>query len=150
MHRSEEKMWSYRREVQYYETDRMGVIHHSNYLRILEEARMAWMEANFEPYPEIEKRGIIVPFTRSEATFLSFLRFGDTFRVEMELYKFTGLRMYFRYKVYNENTGELCHEAITVHYTTTEEDYKPTSVKRTHPDLFEKLLSLVSDSEKSE
>ena len=34
-------MWSYSREVNYYETDRMGVIHHSNYLRILEEARMA-------------------------------------------------------------------------------------------------------------
>ena len=67
-------MWSYSREVNYYETDRMGVIHHSNYLRILEEARMAWMEANMIPYPEVEERGIIVPFTESKATFISFLR----------------------------------------------------------------------------
>ena len=50
-------MWSYSRDVNYYETDRMGVIHHSNYLRILEEARMAWMEANLIPYPEIERQG---------------------------------------------------------------------------------------------
>lgn len=139
-------MWSYSRDVNYYETDRMGVIHHSNYLRILEEARMAWMEENLIPYPEIENRGIIVPFTESNATFISFLRFGDTFRVDMELVRFTGLRMVFRYRVYNETTGELCHKAETVHYTTTREDYKPTSVKRTHPDLFEALKALVSDT----
>ncbi|MBQ6401862.1 MAG: acyl-CoA thioesterase [Firmicutes bacterium] len=138
-------MWSYRRDVNYYETDRMGVIHHSNYLRILEEARMAWMEENLIPYPEIERRGIIVPFTESKATFISFLRFGDTFRVDMALTRFTGLRMHFSYKVYNETTGELCHEAETVHYTTTREDYKPTSVKRSHPDIFEQLKELVSD-----
>ena len=139
-------MWSYSRDVNYYETDRMGVIHHSNYLRILEEARMAWMKENLIPYPEIENRGIIVPFTESNATFISFLRFGDTFRVDMELVRFTGLRMVFRYRVYNETTGELCHKAETVHYTTTREDYKPTSVKRTHPDLFEALKALVSDT----
>ena len=143
-------MWSYKRDVKYYETDRMGVIHHSNYLRILEEARMAWLEENMMPYPEIEKMGITVPFTRSEATFISFLRYGDTFRVEVELYKFTGLRMYFRYKVYNDTTGELCHEAITVHYTTTSEDYKPTSVKRSHPRIFEKLSELVSEEGEKE
>ena len=141
-------MWSYSRDVNYYETDRMGVIHHSNYLRILEEARMAWMEENLIPYPEIERQGIIVPFTESRATFLSFLRFGDTFRVDMELYRFTGLRMHFRYLVYNETTGELCHKAETVHYTTTREDYKPVSVKRSHPELFEQLKALVHDSEK--
>ena len=141
-------MWSYSREVNYYETDRMGVIHHSNYLRILEEARMAWMEANMIPYPEIERRGIIVPFTESRATFISFLRFGDRFRVDMELFRFTGLRMHFRCKVYNETTGELCHEAETVHYTTDRDDYKPTSIKRTHPDIFAMLKGLVHDSEK--
>ena len=143
-------MWSYSREVNYYETDRMGVIHHSNYLRILEESRMAWMEENLIPYPEIEKMGIVVPFTESRATFISFLRFGDRFRVDMELYKFTGLRMHFRYKVYNETTGELCHEAETVHYTTTREDYKPVSVKRTHPELFQQLKALVHDSQAEE
>lgn len=138
-------MWSYVRDVRYYETDRMGVVHHSNYLRILEDARIAWMEENFISYPDMEAMGVTVPFVRSESDFLGFLRFGDTFRVEMELYKFTGLRMYFRYRVYNDGTGELCHKAITVHYTTTREDYKPTSVKRSHPEAFEKLMELVVD-----
>ena len=29
----------YERKINYYETDRMGVVHHSNYIRFLEEAR---------------------------------------------------------------------------------------------------------------
>lgn len=140
-------MWSFKRQVNYYETDRMGVVHHSNYLRYLEEARYVWMEENLIPYPQIEERGIIVPCTNASETFLNFLRYGDEFSVHMELCEFTGVRIRFRYKVYNESTGDLCLEAETVHYTTTREDYKPTSIKRSHPDLFEKLQSLATDSE---
>ena len=36
--------------VQYYETDRMGVTHHSNYIRFMEEARVAYLEQLGFPY----------------------------------------------------------------------------------------------------
>lgn len=139
-------MWSWKRQVNYYETDRMGVVHHSNYLRYLEEARYVWMEDMGLPYPEFEKQGVIIPCTKAEETFLSFLRYGDDFSIHMEMYKFTGLRMHFRYEVYNEMTGELCLKAETVHYTTSKDDYKPTSIKRSHPELFETINSWVSDT----
>jgi len=141
-------MWSFKRKVNYYETDRMGVVHHSNYLRYLEEARYIWMEEEGLPYPEFERQGVIIPCTEAKENFLGFLRYGDEFSVHMELYRFTGLRMYFRYEVYNESTGELALTAETVHYTTTKEDYKPTSIKRSHPELFEKVTALVSDTRK--
>ena len=141
-------MWSFKRPVNYYETDRMGVVHHSNYLRYLEEARYIWMEDMGLPYPEFERQGVIIPCTTAEESFLGFLRYGDVFSVHMEMYKFTGLRMLFRYEVYNENTGELCLKAETIHYTTTREDYKPTSIKRSHPELYDKIQSLVSKKKK--
>ena len=141
-------MKNYVHKVQYYETDRMGVVHHSNYLRYLEEARYIWMEEEGFPYPEFERQGVIIPCTEAKEHFLGFLRYGDEFSVHMELYKFTGVRMYFRYEVYNESTGELCLTAETVHYTTTKEDYKPTSIKRSHPELFENVSALVSDTRK--
>ena len=141
-------MWSFKRPVNYYETDRMGVVHHSNYLRYLEEARYIWMEDMGLPYPEFDRQGVIVPCTTADESFLCFHRYGDVFSVHMEMYKFTGLRMLFRYEVYNENTGELCLKAETIHYTTTREDYKPTSIKRSHPELYDKIQSLVSDTRK--
>ena len=36
--------FKYERKINYYETDRMGVVHHSNYIRFLEEARCRWLE----------------------------------------------------------------------------------------------------------
>lgn len=35
-------MFQYRRRIQFYETDLMGIVHHSNYIRFFEEARVAW------------------------------------------------------------------------------------------------------------
>ncbi len=35
---------AFQRKINYYETDRMGVVHHSNYIRYLEEARCYFLE----------------------------------------------------------------------------------------------------------
>lgn len=37
-------MIKYSRSVNYYETDQMGIVHHSNYIRYFEEARLHWMD----------------------------------------------------------------------------------------------------------
>ena len=36
-------MQKYRHIVQYYETDKMGITHHSNYIRWMEEARIDFL-----------------------------------------------------------------------------------------------------------
>ena len=36
----------YKHLVQYYETDQMGIVHHSNYIRWFEEARSYILEEN--------------------------------------------------------------------------------------------------------
>ena len=51
----------YQHYVQYYETDKMGVTHHSNYIRFMEEARVDFfMNIGFD-YFEFEKCGIVSP-----------------------------------------------------------------------------------------
>ena len=47
--------------VRYYETDKMGIVHHSNFLRYLEIARLEWLNKLGLDYSEIEKNGIILP-----------------------------------------------------------------------------------------
>ena len=74
-------MWEYRRRVRYYETDRMGVVHHSNYLRFLEDARMDWIRDHIINYSEMEKMGIIIPVVSATGNFKSFLRYDDEFAV---------------------------------------------------------------------
>lgn len=56
-------MFICKHEVQYYETDRMGITHHSNYVRWMEEARTFFLREIGWPYEKIEEEGIISPVT---------------------------------------------------------------------------------------
>ena len=55
------KITPYIHKVQYYETDQMGIVHHSNYIRWFEEARIDLLEQLGIGYDMIEKEGIISP-----------------------------------------------------------------------------------------
>jgi acyl-CoA thioester hydrolase len=130
-------MWEYRRRVRYYETDRMGVVHHSNYLRFLEDARMDWIRDHIITYSEMEKMGIIIPVVSATGKFKSFLRYDDEFAVRIFPAKFTGVRICLRYEVYNTETGVLCYEGESEHYLAADGDYRPMSIKKKYPELYE-------------
>ena len=78
----------YKRKAFYYETDRMDIIHHSNYVRWLEEARVDLMEQLGCPFHEIEARGIVSPVLSVETHYKYPVRFGDEFEVRCKLSKF--------------------------------------------------------------
>ena len=47
--------FTFERRINYYETDKMGVVHHSNYIRFLEETRCEWLEKIGMPFEVLEK-----------------------------------------------------------------------------------------------
>ena len=51
----------FQHKVQYYETDRMGITHHSNYVRWMEEARVHFLEQIGWGYDRLESSGILSP-----------------------------------------------------------------------------------------
>ena len=70
-------------KVRYSETDQMGIVHHSNYLKFFELARIEWLEKLNLPYQKIEKNNIILPVVNCELKFIKPLVFGDTFKVKV-------------------------------------------------------------------
>ena len=54
-------MGVYRRKAQYHKTDQMGIIHHSNYVKWMEEARMDLMDQMGLSYKQMEEMEIISP-----------------------------------------------------------------------------------------
>lgn len=133
--------WEFHRRVRYYETDRMGVVHHSNYLRLLEDARMDWLNDNIMNYREMEKLGVIIPAVSAAGNFRAFLRYDDPFSVEVRLTQYTGVRIGFSYQVRNTDTGELCYDGESVHYFASDPDYHPLSIKKKFPALHEKFAA---------
>ena len=56
----------FERKINYYETDRMGIVHHSNYIRFMEEARCYLLEKVGMPYSAFEENGIMIPKRKLE------------------------------------------------------------------------------------
>ena len=83
----------YKRKANYYETDQMGIVHHSNYIRWFEEARMNFMEEIGFPYAKVEEMGIIVPVLGVNAQYRTMVKYGETVDIYTKITKFTGLKM---------------------------------------------------------
>ncbi len=62
-------MNAYRHTVQYYETDRMGIVHHSNYIRWMEEARVDYLAQLGWGLERLEAMGSVSPATYLDAKY---------------------------------------------------------------------------------
>jgi acyl-CoA thioester hydrolase len=67
--------------VPFYETDAMGLVHHSNFVRYLELARIAWLAEHDRPYTEYLEQGVNFATTRVEVDYLRAVRFDDQVEV---------------------------------------------------------------------
>ena len=74
-------MKSYQHKVQYYETDKMGITHHSNYIRYFEYGRIKMLEEIGLPISEIEGRGVMLPVVSTFCTYKTPSRMGETLRI---------------------------------------------------------------------
>ena len=78
-------MQPYEHRVQYYETDQMGIVHHSNYIRWFEEARTDMLRQIGIGYGEMECRGIASPVLEVSAKYRAMTRFEDMVVIRVEL-----------------------------------------------------------------
>jgi len=128
----------YRRRMNYYETDKMGIIHHSNYIRLFEEARLDLMEKEGLDYAGLERMGIIVPVLSVECQYLIPLRYNDVVIVYSKVTKFDGIKMELFYEIYKDGTKDLCTSGKTKHCFIGE-DMKPFKMKKLYPALYARL-----------
>lgn len=135
----------YKRIPNYYETDMMGIVHHSNHIRYFEETRLAYMKSIGCDVAAMEREGIIIPNVDAYAKYFVPVRFGDSVEIEIKLTMFTGTRMEFTYKITKDN-GELAAEGHTMHCFVNSE-FKPISIKRKFPEYFEKLTEILEKPE---
>jgi acyl-CoA thioester hydrolase len=101
-------MTQYRHQAKYYETDQMGIIHHSNYIRWMEEARIAMMEEMGFSYRRMEELGIISPVLSVQCEYKNMVHFDDTVRIEVDIKQYNGIKLTVNYRMINETTGQVC------------------------------------------
>jgi acyl-CoA thioester hydrolase len=130
-------MFEYSREVFYYETDSMKVVHHSNYIRWFEEARSAYFAEIGMPYHITESLGVMAPVVSVNLRFKRPARFGERFTVRTRMTKYTGAKFIMEYTAIN-GEGELLCEGESVHGFLNS-DYRVVSLAKALPELHEKM-----------
>ena len=132
----------FKRRINYYETDKMQVVHHSNYVRYLEECRMDFLQQIHLDYTEMENNGIMIPVLSVECSYKSPAKFGDTICIMPKLEKFHGVKFEMSYRIYSEDFAVLHNEARTSH-CFVDFDFNPVRIKRDYPAIYQTLTELV-------
>lgn len=132
----------FERKVNYYETDKMGVVHHSNYIRYMEEARCSWLENIEMPFSLLEENDITIPVLAVNCTYKYHITFGDTIIIRPFVKEYSGVRMTVGYEMLDKKTGKTVLVGETKH-CFTDKNLKPINLKKYNSefsDKFQKLL----------
>lgn len=132
----------FERKINYYETDKMGVVHHSNYIRYLEEARCYWMEKIDLPFSLLEENGITIPVLGVNCTYKYHVTFDDTILINVFMKEYSGVRMTVGYEVKDRDTGKIVLLGETKH-CFTDKNLKPINMKKYNSEFNRKIENLL-------
>lgn len=132
----------FKREINYYETDKMQVVHHSNYIRYLEECRMDFMRQIGFDYARMEQSGIMVPVLSVSCNYKNPARFGETICIVPKVERMHGVKYEMSYRIYSEDFSVLHNEAASSH-CFVDLDFKPIRLKKEYPELYNRMTELV-------
>lgn len=106
--------------VRYYETDRMKIVHHSNYFRYYELARCDFFSQKVVNYSILEEKYFILsPLVSAYSEFYRPLKFEDVFSVVTFIQDFDGIRVIFGYLgIYGRSSLEECSNLLEEYLKT--------------------------------
>ena len=135
-------MFTYARKAQYHETDQMGIIHHANHVKWMEEARLAYLEKLGLGYQQVENEQVFSPVVSAAVQYKSPVHFADEIIIQVSVRKYTAVKLELTYEFFNKTTELLCSTASSVHCFI--KNGKIISLKKEMPSLHEKLSTLLS------
>lgn len=139
INKTKDKM-TYKHKVNYYETDKQGVTHHSNYIRIMEEARVDFMEQLGFGYERMEEAGVFSPVMSVSCDYKRPTTFPDIIEVEVSVAELSKLKARFAYKMTCKD--KVVCQATSLHCFLNG-DGRPVAIEDKFPEFhqaFQKLL----------
>lgn len=131
---------AYEHVVQYYETDKMGITHHSNYIRWMEEARVDFLAQIGWDFAKLEALGVVSPVVSVECQYKLTTTFPEVIRIFVSVEEFKGVKLKLKYKMENSegktvNEGRSEHCFLDVHG-------RPIRLNKDFPDFYRALIEL--------
>lgn len=133
-------MKAYKHKVNYYETDRMGVTHHSNYVRFMEEARVDFLEQIGWGYDKMEAEGIVSPVVNISVDYKKTTTFADVIEIQITVQKISAFKLILDYTM--TCNGEVACTAHSSHCFLDKEG-RPVVIEKKYPQMFAKLQEFI-------
>ena len=138
-------MTTYIHQVQYYETDKMGITHHANYIHWMEEARVRMLEEMGWGYDKLEALGIQSPVIGVECTYKASTTFPDRVAVEVTVREYRGVHLVVGYVMRRLGDNQVVLEGASRHCFLDREG-KFIRLRRDFPDFDRALSDLAGES----
>lgn len=136
---------TYEHKIQYYETDQMKIVHHSNYIRWFEEARTDVMERMGFGYDKMEEAGVMSPVLAVNVEYKTMSRYGESVVIDVKVKAYKGVRMTLAYIIKDKATDVIRCLGESKHCFLNMEG-KPVSLKKEHPEIHQLLENLLEIS----
>ena len=101
-------------DVRYYETDQMGIVHHSNYIRYFECGRNAMLKELDMPMEKVEASGVMMAVVAVEAKYKVPAKLGDTLRIISIIDTPPTAKVLVKTEIYNQNEQLVCIGSVTL------------------------------------
>jgi len=119
--------------VIYADTDAMGIVYHTNYIRWFELGRNELMRQLGVAYTELEKLGLNLPLTKVSCHYLASARYDQLLVIETGFDYIKRASIRFNSKIWDENREKILVEGYTIHACTNREG----KIRRIPPLLLE-------------
>ena len=133
----------YIHKVQYYETDKMSITHHSNYVRWMEEARVDFLSKIGWDFDKLEASGVASPVISIEVKYKGSTTFPEVITIYVKVLVLKGVRLTIGYEMKNAEGKVVC-EAKSEHCFVNMEG-RPIRLEKDCPDFYQALSKLVSE-----
>ena len=101
-------------DVRYYETDQMGIVHHSNYIRYFECGRNAMLKEMNMPMEKVEASGVMMAVVAVDAKYKVPAKLGDTLRIVSIIDTPPTAKVVVKTEIYNQNEQLVCTGSVTL------------------------------------
>ena len=124
----------YEHKIQYYETDKMGITHHSNYIRFMEEARVDWLDKIGWSFTKLESMGLTSPVLSVKCEYKKSTTYSDVILIKLSLESYNGIKMKIKYEMTNKETNEVVAIGETQHCFLNDKGF-PIIIKKSYPEF---------------
>ncbi len=134
-------MKKYIHRVQYYETDKMGITHHSNYIRFMEEARVDFMDQIGWGYAKMESEGVASPVLAVTCDYMHSTTFSDVIEIDVAVLKGSAVKLQLGYTM--ESGGRVVCTGSSTH-CFLDKSGRPLVLQKVMPEFWAAITGLAA------